>query len=259
MRGSLVLLTLFAATGSARAEPPAPLMMPELAPRHRLVVSPLVSSGLFINLAQLAVAGTYAIDCVELFGDVRARVSAVVNIGGGSNEDSGTGLGNIRLGARYHVRRGTLRVSPAAWAWLPTSNASRNDHFVYAQMGGTDNSRGFGPAGTALGVGLDVGWHRGTTFAQLQVGSAIVADEGPQIDNVFGAVGAGWQASKRTSFLLEYRVDAFSQGGVLHGPAIGFGRHDGTAASWRMRFHPVVFPGREWFALSIGFDISRRF
>lgn len=247
------------AAPSTDLQPPAPLLMPELAARTRVVVSPLVSSGLLINMLQLGVAGTFAIHDLELFGDVRARVAGIVNYDGGGNESNGAFLGNLRAGARYHVQAGSLRVAPSAWAWLPSSNAPYDDQTLYAQMSGADNFRAFGPRATALGVGLDAGWYAGTRFAQLEVGTAIVSDHGPQVDNIFGAIGFGSQVSPHTSLLAEWRVDVFPMRETMHGPAIGFGRGDGQELSWRMRFHPYVLGNFEWAGLAIAFDIIRRF
>jgi len=126
-------------------------------------------------------------------------------------------------------------------------------------MIGAEDRRAYGPYATALGVAVDLGWYGDASFTQVEIGTAIVSDYGPQIDNVFGAVGVGKQVSPRTSFLAEWRVEVLPTGEHTHGPAFAFGRGDGTARSWRMRFHPYVFGDFEWAGLAVAFDFSRRF
>ncbi|HUS30392.1 MAG TPA: hypothetical protein VMZ53_17910 [Kofleriaceae bacterium] len=243
--------------------PPAPLVMPELVARNRITISPMVSSILLVNLAMLAVGGTYTdprLGGLELYGDVKVRAGGVVAIGGSSeNEGAGPALGNIRVGARYHVRTGRFRIAPAMWAWLPTSNAEPYNHDAWEGMAGMMDNRGFGRGAGALGVGINAGYFGERRFVQVEAGAAIVSDRGPQIDDVFFAVGYGSQVNDRTSFLTEFRVEAVPEGGRMYGPAIGFGRRDGQATMWRMRFHPLIFPGGELPGLAIGVDVVHRF
>ncbi|MBA3453671.1 MAG: hypothetical protein H0T42_11315 [Deltaproteobacteria bacterium] len=82
---------------------PAPLLMPELVPRTRLIISPMASTGLVINLLQVGVGGTLAIGNFEVFGDVRVRLAAVLFDRGDTG--GGLALGNVRAGARYHLPR----------------------------------------------------------------------------------------------------------------------------------------------------------
>jgi hypothetical protein len=91
--------------------PPAPILMPELAPRSRLTISPMVSSALVVNILQLAVAGDFAIQRLDLFGEIRARLAHVFCVDCRGDEGQGFSLGNLRVGARYHLGTGRFRVA----------------------------------------------------------------------------------------------------------------------------------------------------
>ncbi|MBA3453672.1 MAG: hypothetical protein H0T42_11320 [Deltaproteobacteria bacterium] len=126
-------------------------------------------------------------------------------------------------------------------------------------MSGVDNWRAFGPGAAALGLAVDAAWRRGPTFVQIEAGAAIVSDKGPQIDDVFGAIGVGKQINPRVSLLAEWRVEMFPTRERMHGPAIGFGRRDADARSWRLRFHPYVFDSFEWGGVAVALDFIQRF
>jgi hypothetical protein len=250
----------------SRDEPPAPLVMPELKARTRVAVSQLISRPLLFEVRGSATYAVAAAEGLELFGDLGVRVSIVGDYwpGGPMNPPfhDGSGLGNLRLGARFHGELGPVRITPSVWGWAPSSTSGARDHDDLEAVTGVTNNRAYGPHASAIGVALDAAFVTDSTFVQAEVGAAIVADGGPQIDDVFAALGCGTMANHpRSGVLAEVRVEAIPSGRqstrYLVGPALGYSRRDGEATMWRVRFHPYFVDSEA--GLAVGVDIIHRF
>lgn len=252
---------------TATLEPPAPLRLPELAPRTRVGVSVVGATYVLLAYAiTTEVSGSIAVGGgLELFGRLPATAAAVACVAGcGERDSAGSALGNLRLGARYaHAARAgssTLSVAPAAWAWIPTwgSLPYYEDPREFASMTGLGDTRAFSDE-AALGLALDVALRSGSSLVQVEGGAALVLDRGSlQVDNVFAALGLGRQVSEKTAWLAEWRVEAYPRGPRLHALAFGMSRRRDDRTMWRLRVHPVQFEGRPYGA-AIGYDLIHHF
>jgi hypothetical protein len=221
------------------AGPPAPLTLPELVARNRWSISAGALTAL--DIFGIAIDGgfTYARGDLELSGGATVFGFAGLCIEGCLAGDNGQlALGNARLGARYMLDLGPIAIAPAAWAWLPTTTAGDNSWWPRARsviMSANDSRAFLGEA--AIGSALDISWRGERAFAQAEIGTALVADGGPQVDNVFGALAAGTRVSTSTSLLAEWRVDAYPREPLIHVFGAGMSRGDGGRRMWRLHAH----------------------
>jgi len=266
---------LLAGLGSvAHAEPGVPedsagpralLQLPDLTPSARLDVA--TASGLSSSTHtsfSLEVRGAIAVtSSVELFLEVPVRAATTITppFGASMAFKGGPALGNLRSGGRYSVRAGEITIAPSAWAWIPTSTASNEAWEILAQIEGLGDARTFLDQG-ALGGALDLGWRHGRALVQAEVGAAIIADDGPQIDNVFGAIGGGRRVGESTSLLAEWRVEAFPRRSWIHAISLGIARRETSCTSWRLRVQSATggsFLPQSEGSLAIGLDLLHRF
>jgi hypothetical protein len=246
-------------------EAPAPLTLPELVARNRWSMSAGALG--ILDTIGIAIGGavTYARGPLELFGSASMFAFAAICIESCSAGDDGqVALGNTRAGARYVLALGPIAVAPAVWAWLPTTTAGPGTWWPRARAVtmSADDSRTF-LIDAALGTAVDIGWRGDHVFAQAELGTALVADGGPQIDNVFAAVAAGARVSTNTSLLAEWRVDAYPRETLIHAFGAGMSRGDGDRRMWRLRGH-VMRGGTAGTrdlgvnGLTLGFDLVQR-
>jgi len=244
--------------------PPAPLILRELVARSRWSLS-LATIASFDGLAWAVIpSGSFALGDFELFGSAPLIGLASICFEGCTAGTPGeTGLGNLRAGARYVHALGSFAFAPSVWGWLPTQTAS-DRWFPRARAVTTSafDSRAFSTEG-ALGVAFDAAWRSTTTVVQAQLGMALVADGGPQVDNVFGSVAASTLVSKHTALLGEWRVDAYPLQPRIQVFGAGVGRGDPSSRMWRVRMHVVragtlEATGRGVGALEVSFDLVQR-
>jgi hypothetical protein len=254
--GLVMVATGGDATAGA-ATPPSSLTLPDLMEGHRWGGSLTVLAGLGVIGLAIEAGGGYAVADLELFASVSAIAFAgcVVECPVGTPSDAA--LSNARVGGRYVVTRGPITIAPALWGWVPTTTAS--DLWrprARAVMTSASDSRAFLDQG-ALGGALDLAWRGETALVHGQVGAAVVADGGPQIDNVFAALGAGVRASEKSTLLGEWRVDAYPREPKIHVFGIGMSRGDADHRTWRIRLHGVR-GGMKAGGASLAFDLVQR-
>jgi len=245
--------------------PRALLQLPDLTPSSRLDVATAggLSSSTHTSFS-LEVRGAIAVtSSIELFVELPLRAATTITPPFGQPMEfrGGPALGNVRSGGRYSVRAGEITIAPSAWAWIPTATASNDAWEILAQMEGLGDARTFLDQG-ALGGALDVSWRHGAALVQGQVGAAVIADSGPQVDNVFGAIGGARRVGKATSLLAEWRVEAFPRRTWMHVISLGIGRNETERTSWRLRVQPATggsfYPQSE-VSLCVGVDFLHRF
>ena len=254
---------VLAVAADARADelgPPAPLTLPELVAAQRGTASFSVVKSLDAFGLAGDVAGTYAIGDLELVGAISVIAFAGVCIEGCHVGDSSElALGNVRAGARYILQLGSIAVAPALWGWLPTTTADEEWWpRVRAVMTSAKDSRAFLDE-PALGTAVDLAWRGRMAFAQAQVGAALVADGGAQLDDVFATLGAGTRLlpDDKVALLAEWRVDAFPREPFIHTFGFGVSHGDPRDRTLRFRAH-LTRGGMDLGSATVGFDLVQR-
>lgn len=258
MRGRASLcLVLWATVAAAEPveRPPPPLLLPDLTPTARVSWSTSEVVAVDTEL-QTEVAGTFAIGNLELFAKLPMRGISHLRFLDLGDDGTRSGLGNLRAGARYDLAVGRLVIAPAAWVWLPTSTVPGFDQLGLLHQQSIEDARAYGSQLGGAGFAIDAAWRTRTAFVQLEAGAALVSDDrfaGPQIDNVFFALGAGTILDSGVSLLAEWRVEDLPEVGSVQGPIVGVGWNDAGSTSYRLRAH--VYETN----IAFGFDIIHRF
>jgi hypothetical protein len=210
-------LVVTALCSTARADPPAPLVMPELEPRSE-VKSTLVVGNSFVDpatndtLIDLSIEPRLKLeDHIETFADVAVFHMHMVDDDYG--HDGYSGVRDVRLGARGVINAtGALTLGAGVWSYLPTAMTGRHQNDWIASREEADLLRGSPDPyalsdGFALGGALDARWSDGTTFVQGELGATIVRDLGHlEVDDALAALGAGGSLRGAWSWLAELRL-----------------------------------------------------
>jgi len=263
LRGAACASLLFAT--AAAAEPPAPLVLPDLTPATEVRASTILGGWPWLDFAAgLAVqARTPVASHGEIFARIveygaNALTGTQVSLGGGGLDAEtvkGLALSNIQFGARrmFEIPERRLAVAVSAWSWIPTATGSglvfRDTAFVRAGhadllLGLQDPYMAFD--GVGAGAAGDLRWSDDRWFVQLEIGAMAVRDySNLEIDDVFTAIGGGASIAKCTTLTGEVRFVQhptganFGAGERDWAVSMGVASSDRSGASVRFRAGPV--------------------